>query len=142
MSLASMEVTKAALNAHGVEVFRSDQQTIHLAVRVRSHLMDAGVCVQLEPEPSVRFTVRAQASDYPGLGAAQMFAKVRDAIADTATTRGFAESGTHCREIRDPGDASRVLDVWFELTFAKPTPDAKTTLDEVSWALGIPKCVY
>jgi hypothetical protein len=103
--------------------------------------MDAGVSVHLLPEPNVRFTVRAQGTDYPGVSASKMFAHVREAVASTAAEHGFGELHTHCREIRDPGDDSRVLDLWFELTFSKPTPDLGTLLAAVTWAISVAKCV-
>jgi hypothetical protein len=140
-TFVSLELTRAALLAHGIEVFRVDEQSIQLAVRVRHHLMDAGVSVHFEPDTNVLLTVRVQGSDHPGLAATQLFGKIRDAIADTAAARSFHEHASHCREIRDPGDDSRILDLWYELTFAKPARDTSGLLDDVSWALGVPKCI-
>lgn len=141
MSHASLELTRAALAAHGLEIFRVDGEAIQLAIRVRSHLMDAGVSVHLVPAPTVRFTVRAQSSDFPGTPAPEMFGKVRYAITDRASAQGFQELGTARREIVDPGDDSRMLDVWFELTFGKPTQDDQSMFDDVAWALAVAKCV-
>lgn len=139
--LSSLDETRAALVAHGIEVSRVEQGVIALAVRVRSHLMDAGVSVRVEPALHVQFTVRAQSSDFPGDGAAQLFARVREAADAHAHAHGFSEAAQHSREILDPGDASRVLDTWYELTYAKPVTSTEALLQDVRWALTVPKCI-
>ena len=141
IGLSSLDETRAALIAHGIEVSRVEQGVIALAVRVRSHLMDAGVSLQVEPGPQVRFTVRAQSSDFPGQSEAQLFDKVREAADAAAHAHGFSESAHSRREILDPGDASHVLDTWYELTYAKPVTSAEDLLQDVRWALTLPKCV-
>ena len=139
--LTSLDETRAALIAHGIEVSRVEHGMIALAVRVRSHLMDAGVRVQIEPAAEVQFTVRAQSSDFPGKSDDQLFAKVREAADDAAHAHGFSESAHQSRELLDPGDASRVLDTWYELTYAKQVSSAEDLLRDVRWALSVPKCV-
>jgi len=141
IGLTSVDDTRAALVAHGIEVSRVEQGVIALAVRVRSHLMDAGVSVQVEPAPEVQFTVRAQSSDFPGDSAPQLFARVREAMSDAARAHGFEECAHSSRELLDPGDASRVLDTWYELKFAKPVTSADGLLEDVRWALNVSKCV-
>jgi hypothetical protein len=140
-AVSTLEAARGALSAHGVEVFRVEDEMIQLATRVRSHLMDGGVAIHIGANPSVQFTVRAQSSDFPGVGADEMFAKVREAIDELASARGFSESATHRRRILDPVDGSHVLDIWYELTFQKPLGDSATLLDDVRWALGVGKCV-
>jgi hypothetical protein len=139
--LPTLERAKAALTERGVDILRIDATEIALGKRVRSHLMDAGVSVQFSPEPNVRFTVRAQSSDFPGVSAKQLYDKVRGEVALGAQEQGFHEVAEAPREVRDPGDASRVLDVWYELTFAKPVHDADTWLDDIGWAMSVSKCV-
>jgi hypothetical protein len=139
--LPTLERAKAALIARGVDIFRVEATEIALAKRVRSHLMDAGVSVQIAPEPSVRFIVRAQSSDFPGVGAKQLYEKVRGEVSALAHAQGFEEVAQLPREVRDPGDSSRVLDVWYELTFAKPVRDSDTWLDDIGWAMNVSKCV-
>jgi len=136
-----MELTRATLLAHGMEVLRAEPNAIHLAVRVRSHLMDGGVSIRFEAEPSVQFTVRAQASDFPGVTPEDMFDIVREAVAGSARTHGFSEHASQSREISDPGDHDHVLDHWFELTFSKPASGLDHLLDDVHWALNVPKCI-
>jgi hypothetical protein len=138
---ASIDDTRAALVAHGIEVSRVEQGVIALAVRVRSHLMDAGVSVQVEPAHAVQFTVRAQSSDFPGESASQLFARVREVASEPARARGFQEAGHASREIKDPGDGARVLDTWYELTFKKPVASRDELLEDVRWALAVSKCV-
>lgn len=139
--LPTLDHAKAALVSRGVAIFRIEAGEIALAKRVRSHLMDAGVSVQLSPEPNVRFIVRAQSSDFPGASAKQLYDKVRGEVAADAHAQGFQEVAHQPREVRDPGDATRVLDVWYELTFAKPVRDADSWLDDIGWAMNVSKCV-
>ena len=140
-SLPTLERAQAVLVAQGVHILRVEANEIALAKRVRSHLMDAGVSVQFGAEPSVRFIVRAQSSDFPGAGAKQLYDKVRLEVSASARTQGFEEIAQYPRELRDPGDASRVLDVWYELTYAKPLRDSDAWLDDIRWAMNIAKCI-
>jgi hypothetical protein len=141
VSVPSLEVAKAAIKAQGVEVFRVEGQSIQLAERVRSHLMDAGVSVHFGEEPNVQFTVRAQTSDFPTVVGDEMFEKVRTQLAGQAQERGFVESERRCRPIHDPVDAARVLDIWYELTFSKAFHDLNELLSDVRWACSVSKCV-
>ena len=140
-SLPTVERAQAALVSRGVDILRVDANEIAIAKRVRSHLMDAGVSVQFGSEPSVRFIVRAQSSDFPGAGAKQLYEKVRGEISPSAQAQGFEEVAQQPREVRDPGDASRVLDVWYELTYAKPMRDRDGWLDDIRWAMDVSKCI-
>jgi hypothetical protein len=140
-SLLTLERAQTALAARGIDILRVDGNAIALGKRVRSHLMDAGVSVQLGSEPSVRFVVRAQSSDFPGAGAKQLYEKVRSEISAGASAQGFEEIAQQPREVHDPGDASRVLDVWYELTYAKPLRDADAWLEDVRWAMSVAKCI-
>lgn len=136
----SLESIRTALLEAGLEVFRVENQAIQLAERVRSHLMDAGVRVRCARELAVDVTVRAQSSDFPGDAAETLFGRVRNAIGPSANARGFHETESSPREIVDPMDESRLLDVWYELTFSKEATPA-SLLDDVRWALRLPKCV-
>jgi hypothetical protein len=141
LSAPSLDATRAALLGNGIEVFRVKDGAIQLAQRVRSHLMDAGVSVNCGAHANVLFTVRAQNSDFPGTSAEEMFGKVRKEIATRAQAQGFAESDSRCRQIQDPVDALHILDVWYELTFSKPTQDLTQLLADVRWALDVSKCI-
>jgi hypothetical protein len=136
----TLESVRSALLEAGLEVFRVEDQAVHLAERVRSHLMDAGVRVRSTRQLAVDVTVRAQRSDFPSDTADALFARVRAAVSDSATARGFIEGDARPREIRDPVDDSRLLDVWYELTFSKDTA-RETLVDDVRWAIRLSKCV-
>lgn len=141
MTAPTIEVARAAITNGGLEVFRVKDETIQLAERVRSHLMDAGVSVSFGEQPSVQFIVRAQNSDFPGCAPEEMFGRVRHAVAGSAAARGFTESDQRCRQIHDPVDDSRVLDVWYELTFTKAAHELTQLMDDLRFALSVKKCV-
>jgi len=136
----TLESVRGALLEAGLEVFRVQEQSVHLAERVRSHLMDAGVRVRCARSLGVDVTVRVQSSDFPSDHPNELFERVRDAVGADARSNGFHETEARPREIRDPVDASRLLDVWYELTFSKEA-NQQTLLDDVRWALRLPKCV-
>jgi hypothetical protein len=141
VSTPSIEAARAAIVENGIEVFRVKDETIQLAERVRSHLMDASVSVRFGARPCIQFTVRAQNSDFPSTNAEEMFTKVRHATTSRAQARGFDESDSRCRPVHDPVDDSRVLDVWYELTFSKETHDLAQLMEDLRWALAVSKCV-
>jgi hypothetical protein len=89
---------------------------------------------------AVDVTVRAQRSDFPSDAADALFARVRAEVSDSAAARGFIESDARPREIRDPVDSARLLDVWYELTFSKQAA-RESLVDDVRWALRLSKCV-
>jgi hypothetical protein len=147
---------KAELTAAGIEIYRTKKTEIHIAERVRLHIMDSGVRLQLldtgagEDSPAsspsgerlrVVFTARSQRSDFPDAGDAALFAKVRAAVGPGASARGFAETAAGTLEVKDPMDAARVLDVWHEVTYQKDAEDSNAALDEIRWALGVERCI-
>jgi hypothetical protein len=140
MNPLSLESVRNTLVEAGLEVFRVDTDAVHLASRVRSHLMDAGVRVRCSRQLGVDVTVRAQRSDFPSDAPERLFARVREAVTENAEIRGFKEISARPREIRDPVDDTCLLDVWYELTFSK-NPTTSTLLDDVRWALTLSKCV-
>jgi hypothetical protein len=140
MNPMSLEGVRSTLLEAGIDVFRADADIVHLAERVRSHLMDAGVRVRCSRQLGVDVTIRAQRSDYPSDPPDQLFARVREAVAEGAADRGFNETSARPREIRDPMDDTLLLDVWYELTFSKDSSPVGL-IDDVRWALGLPKCI-
>lgn len=135
------ETVQQALAAAGIEIYRARGGEILIAERVRVHLMDSGVRVVAGATPSVRVTVRSQRSDFPTASSADLFSRVREAMAPLVAARGFVEILADARPITDPVDASHVLDVWHELTYAKPVPTLDAIIEEVRWALGVAKCI-
>jgi hypothetical protein len=140
MSLDAKQLKESLVHA-GLEVYRSRPTEIHVAERVRSHIMDSGVRLVLEEGLEVRFAARTQRSDYPETPADQLFERVRTVVGEAARARGFAEVKSGTVEVKDPVDPSRTLDVWHEVTYAKPVKDVGTAIDEIRWALGVDRYV-
>lgn len=140
MSEPDVQTLKKVLIDAGLEIYGSKASEIHVAERIRMHLMDSGIRVIAGAEPSVTFTARSQRSDFPSEEPAALFDHVRRAIGDAALLRGYFESGTATVTVTDPVDDSRVLDVWHEVVYAKPT-SVDTLVDEVRWALDVEKFV-
>ena len=132
-------VRQALLDA-GVEIYRAQGEEIQVAERVRLHIMDSGVRVELRTGVVVRFTARTQRSDFPNAAPGDLFDKVRERVEAHATPRGYVESDAKSVEVKDPVDASKVLDVWHEVTYEKPS-DLDHLIDEVRWALELDKYV-
>ena len=132
---------KTAIIDAGFEIYRATGGQIRLAERVRLHLMDSGITVDVAEDATVSFTVRSQRSDFPMASAEDLYAKVRDSMKESVAARGFVEVGAVTREVTDPVDENNVLDVWHELTYSKTARDVQMLIDDVRWALGVPKCV-
>jgi len=137
----TLDGLKQAVVDAGLEIYRVNGTEIRIAQRVRVHLMDSAVALALRETPQVHVTVRIQRSDFPNAPAEVLFAKVREAVLQDAQARGFTELCAAARDITDPVDANHLLDVWHELTFAKPIVGLSAMIDDVRWALSVPKCV-
>jgi hypothetical protein len=85
--------------------------------------------------------VRSQRSDFPTGRADELYELIRRAMKSAAEDRGFREIAASSRDVTDPVDASSILDVWHELTFAKDVDRVETLIEDVQWALAVPKCV-
>ncbi len=137
----TFEAVKTAILDAGFELLRAKGETIQLAERVRSHLMDAGVCVQVGSGVSVSVVIRSQRSDFPSASADEIFGKVRAAVENLARANGFTECNAGSRQLQDPGDDTRVLDEWYELTYSKACTDLAALVQDLQWALRLPKCI-
>ena len=135
--LADLSTVQSALHQAGVEVYRTEDQEIHIAERVRFHIMDSGVRLRLRDHARVSFTARTQRSDFPNEMAEQLFERVRSMVGESAGARGYAEADAKTVKVLDPVDDSRVLDVWHEVTYQKAIDDAEAAVEEVRWALSI-----
>ncbi|GAB4206572.1 MAG: hypothetical protein OHK0013_23370 [Sandaracinaceae bacterium] len=140
MSLDAKQLKESLVHA-GLEVYRSRPAEIHVAERVRSHIMDSGVRLVLGQVLEVRFAARTQRSDYPETPEQELFARVRTVVGRPAEARGFTEVTSGTVEVKDPVDPSRTLDVWHEVTYAKPVSDVGAAIDEIRWALGVDRYV-
>lgn len=139
MSPSTSSELKKLLLAEGLEVYRTLSDQIILADRVRDNLiMDSGVAARIGDVPRVRFTVRAQGSDFPTDSTEQILERARQ-MAGEAALRGYEEVGVKSVEVHDPGDNSQVLDVWHEVAFEKSLSSDAELIAELRYALSIEK---
>lgn len=137
-----MQSLKQAILDAGLELYGEDDVSVRLAERHRYHLMDAGVEVRREPGGyRIVFVARAQRSDFPRVEPARIFAAVRAQVGGAAHERGYVAARESVTNVFDPMNDTKVLDVWYELTFEKLAPDVTTTLDELRWVLPLEKYV-
>ena len=148
-----LSLKKALLDAN-FEIYGEDATALRLAERHRYHLMDAGVDVapvaaagdrgaEGEPELAflVRFTARAQKSDFPHVESSRIYAAIRAHFGEATHEHGFRVDDEAVHEVADPVDGSRILDVWFETRFAKRVESLDAVIEEVRWALALEKYV-
>jgi hypothetical protein len=139
MSTLSVSDLKKALVAHGFEVYRTIGDLVVIAERVRDNLiMDSNVAAGAGSSLSVRFVVRAQGNDFPSEGESQLFGRARQ-LAKACDGRGYREVDTTVVPIRDPGDATRTLDTWYEVAFVKNVVSLDDLLGELNYALSFEK---
>lgn len=141
MSAPDVQSLKSALLEAGVEIYQANAEAIQIAERVRFHIMDSGVRVALAEHPIVQFTVRSQRSDFPHLDPEHLFDRVRASVGPRASERGFVEEESATVSVTDPVDEAKILDVWHEVTYAKPARDLDEVIDEIRWALTVEKYV-
>jgi hypothetical protein len=112
---------KRTLSSRGFEIYRTTNDEVILADRVRDNLlMDSGIAAKIAPALAVRLVVRAEALQFPGERPDELFARARK-LGDAAV--GYREVRTRVVPIKDPGDASRTLDTWYEVWFELPVFD-------------------
>lgn len=130
---------KQVLVSEGFQVFRVMGSAVVLADRVRENLiMDSGVAVICGEPHALRVVVRAQAGDYPDEDEQQLFSRVREAAVPPREA-GYAEVQTAVVPIADPGDDSRTLDTWYEVTYEKADLALQQLLVELGPALKFRK---
>ena len=123
----------------GFEVFRTRGEEILLAERPRENLiMDSGVRLRLGEPLEVRIVLRAQKADFPNEDETFLFDRVRK-LAGPALSDGFAEIGTSVTPVTDPGDAGRTLDIFYEITYAKPASALEQALVQLKFAMALEK---
>lgn len=141
MSKPDLQRVKQALVDAGLEIYRTKEEEIQVAERVRLHIMDSGVRVRILDPILVRFTARSQRSDFPNAQPNDLFDKVRGSIGQQASPRGYIEAEATTVEVKDPVDDQKILDVWHEVTYEKPMDDEQALIEEVRWALDVEKYV-
>jgi hypothetical protein len=130
---------KRALIDAGFEVFRTRGDEIVLAERPRENLiMDSGVRLVAREPLEVHVVLRAQKADFPNEDDAHLFGRVRT-LAAAVVAHGFSEKGTALSRVQDPGDPSRILDVFYEITFSKAAPALEDALDTLRFAVAVEK---
>ncbi len=132
---------KKALVASGFEVFRTLAEEVVLAERVRENLiLDSGVRLGFSGEGKlrVRVVMRAQRADFPNEEEASLFERVRR-LAEPALRDGFTETDTQVNVVRDPADAERTLDVFYELSLSRDVGSVEEALPILKFALGLEK---
>jgi hypothetical protein len=133
------DMLKGALRQAGVEVYRTKGSEVALAERVRMHLMDSGVTVRISDTLEVRFTVRSQRSDFPNHSVDALFQRTRELTLAKAAERGFAEEVAAQRDLHDPSEADRLLDVWYEVTYRCGFSNVDDAVSASQWALTVAK---
>lgn len=141
MSHPDLQQVKQALLDAGIEVYRTRNDEIHVAERVRLHIMDSGVRVRVGSSITVAFTARSQRSNLPSATSDELFELVRNATGAEAEARGFAEAHADTVQVTDPVDSDKVLDVWHEVTYEKTTTTTEEAVRETQWALDVEKYV-
>lgn len=136
-----LQSLKKALVEAGVEIYRTRPDEIHVAERVRLHIMDSGVRITFGDDARVIFSARSQRSDFPHDTATDLFEKVRETVGKAAAERGYIESDAITVEVKDPVDNEKVLDVWHEVTYARSVDDLETAVNEVKWSLALEKYI-
>jgi hypothetical protein len=112
---------KRTLSSRGFEIYRTTDDEVILADRVRDNLlMDSGVAAKIAPALAVRLVLRAEALQFPGERAEELFARARK-LGEAAS--GYHEVRTRVVPIHDPGDATRTLDTWYEVWLERPVFD-------------------
>jgi hypothetical protein len=131
------KAAKSELQKAGVEIYRARSDEIQIAERIRLHLMDSGVRLVFGPPMRVAFTVRSQKSDFPDASGEELITRARGQVGPEAARRGYVEVRAESVDVRDPMDATRILDVWHEVTYEKPVPALAEALEEVRWILSV-----
>ncbi len=140
MPLPSPSELKKILISEGFEVYRTLGARIVIADRVRDNLiMDSGVSAVIgEQGLAVRVVMRSQSHDFPGESDQDLFARATR-IAGPALDRGYAELERTVVPIHDPGDRSRTLDTWYEVSFERAVAEVGELFTELRFAIQMDK---
>jgi hypothetical protein len=126
---------KRILVTHGFEIYRTTQEEVILADRVRDNLlMDSGVAAKVLPALAVRMVLRAEALQFPGERADELLSRARKLA---PTPDEYREVSTRVVPIHDPGDHSRTLDTWYEVWMERQVADIDELCRELRRALSI-----
>lgn len=129
---------KTLIQDAGFEIYRTKDDTLMLAERVRVHLMDSGINVSTSGR--IEFVVRAQRSDHPERSPVDQFAALEDRTGSLAMNRGYDLVSSSEVDVRDNHDSARLLDVWYELRFGRDV-EASSIVEELRWVFSIERFV-
>ncbi len=139
MATLTQQELKRAVAQAGFLVFRTVGDDIILAERVRENLiMDSGVRLRGGSPLSVRIVMRAQRGDFPSEEEQSLFERV-SRLAEPARDGGFREVERNVAPVVDPGDASRTLDTFYEITLAKDVESLESAIEELRFAVTLEK---
>lgn len=137
----SPQLLKKALVSNGFEVFRTLQGEVVLAERVRENLiLDSGVRLGALESGALRVRVvfRAQRADFPNEDETALFGRART-LSEAALAHGFTEIATSVHEVKDPVDADRVLDTFYEVHVAREVVDMDAATPVLKLAMTFDK---
>jgi hypothetical protein len=133
----TLAVLKKALQAEGLEIYRTRENEVVLAERVRENLiLDSGVRVRAGSPAEVFVVFRAERHDFPGEADHAVFDHAAG-LGSAATEAGFAELARNAVPMTDPGDPERVLDTFYEVTFRAAAADYADAVRLARFALGL-----
>ena len=136
--LTPLELKKLLIE-QGFEVYRTIGTRVLLAERVRDNLiMDSNVSALAGESLAARLTVRAQQADFHVDGESQLFARAAD-VAKSAIERGYREVDRTIVPIVDPGDRTRTLDTWYEISVERPVETFAELVQELRFLLELEK---
>ena len=137
-SLSNLIELKSALAAGDFEIYRTVDQRVLLAERVRDNLiMDSGVAAVAGNPLRASVTFRARSSDFPGETSERLYSKARLLAAKAGIE--YSEVDAQRNEVLDPGDSGKVLDTWYEVVFERTVDDPPALFEELTRLLSIPK---
>ncbi len=136
--LTPLELKKLLIE-HGFEVYRTIGTRVLLAERVRDNLiMDSNVSALTGESLVARLTVRAQQADFHGDSESELFARAAD-VAKPAIERGYREVDRTIVPIVDPGDRSRTLDTWYEISLERPVETVAELVEHLQFLFKLEK---
>lgn len=141
MDSIDVKLLKRALEAAGLEVFRTRSEEVHLAERHNLQLMEARVLVRAGTSPAVTVVVHAQRNDAPHLGDDALFALVRARV-EGLLARGYTEHHAAARGITSVSDPQHLLDTWFEVTLVRPVGSLDEAVDEARAAFAAERYIH
>lgn len=132
---------KKSLVAEGFEIYRTSPSWVALADRVRDNLlMDAGVAALQGETLGVRVVLRVRGSDFPGELPEHLLDRAR-ALGEDLRQKGYREVSAEAVPLPDPGDRSRTLDTWYEVSLERSVADEPELFAELRYALALPKTI-